>query len=196
MGHFKPLLPFGNSSVIEKSIEHLQGAGVREIVVVLGHRAAELKNHLQLLELGFAVNPDLESEMGASIACGIRRLDPDARAVLIALADHPAVSSELIVSLIREWETGEKLVVPEFEGRGGHPVLIDLSFRDELLNLDQESGLRSFFERHRQETRRLRVSCPFIARDLDTWDDYQALHEEVFGVLPQIKTRTEQARKE
>ncbi len=187
MGAFKPLLPFGKSTVIENSIAYLRGAGLKEIIVVLGHRAAELKNRLRFPDLRFAVNPDPESGMSASIACGIRQVAPDACAVLIALVDHPAVSSELIGNLIREWRSGEKLIIPEFEGRGGHPVLIDLSFRDELLNLDANSGLRSFFEQHRQYTRRLPVSCPFIARDLDTWDDYQALHEEVFGVLPRIK---------
>ncbi|MFL6229050.1 MAG: NTP transferase domain-containing protein, partial [Pyrinomonadaceae bacterium] len=42
MGAFKPLLPFGATTVIESCINNLRGAGVAEIVVVLGHRAEEL----------------------------------------------------------------------------------------------------------------------------------------------------------
>ncbi|MGB8510146.1 MAG: NTP transferase domain-containing protein, partial [Pyrinomonadaceae bacterium] len=43
MGAFKPLLPFGGRTVVEACIENLRAAGVAEIVVVLGHRAAELR---------------------------------------------------------------------------------------------------------------------------------------------------------
>jgi molybdenum cofactor cytidylyltransferase len=188
MGEFKPLLPFGPSTVVEHSIQHLQEAGIHDIVVVLGHRAPELKNHLQGLNLRFTINPNPERGMSTSIECGIRQLSPEAQAVLIALVDHPAVASDVIASLIQEWRAGEKLIIPEFEGRGGHPVLIDLCFKAELLSLNANSGLKGFFEQHRLDIRRLTVSCPFIARDLDTWDDYQALHREVFGVLPQSKS--------
>jgi hypothetical protein len=30
------------------------------------------------------------------------------------------------------------------------------------------------------------VNSPYIARDMDTWDDYHALHEEIFGVPPDL----------
>jgi len=50
-----------------------------------------------------------------------------------------------------------------------------------ILRLDPERGLREFFEEHRLEVKRLPVSSPFVARDMDTWEDYRRLHEEVFG---------------
>jgi hypothetical protein len=28
------------------------------------------------------------------------------------------------------------------------------------------------------------VESPYIARDMDTWDDYRALHREIFGSDP------------
>jgi hypothetical protein len=30
----------------------------------------------------------------------------------------------------------------------------------------------------------LPVKCPYIARDMDTWEDYLALHQEIFGRGP------------
>ena len=65
-----------------------------------------------------------------------------------------------------------------------HPVLIDLSYRNELLNLDSQKGLRNFFEAHRREVQRLPVESPFVARDMDTWEDYLRLHQDVFGRPP------------
>ena len=76
MGAFKPLLPFGPKTVIETCIDHLRGGGVESIVVVVGAgpRGDKLKAHLHASNVTFAVNPEPESEMSASIACGVRAL--------------------------------------------------------------------------------------------------------------------------
>jgi molybdenum cofactor cytidylyltransferase len=190
MGAFKPLLPFGETTVIRSCILNLRRGGVDDIVAVLGHRADEIRESLEdltalsNLHLRFAVNPEPESEMSASLACGVRELPRAARAILIALTDQPAIPAEVIKAVINQWCSGAKLIIPEFQGRGGHPVLVDLSFRAELMTLDPGRGLRSFFDKHRNQVRRVSVSSPFIARDMDTWEDYRALHEEVFGILP------------
>jgi len=63
-------------------------------------------------------------------------------------------------------------------------VLIDLSFSSELSHLDPEGGLRIFFTSHRDEVCHIPVDSEFIARDMDTWDDYRALHCEMFGFAP------------
>jgi len=179
MGAFKPLLPFGNKTVIECCIDSLRDGGVGTIVVVLGHRADDLRE--KLTGVSFAVNPDPDSEMGASITAGVRELPDDARATLIALADHPAVPASVVSTIIQEWTHGARIVIPTWQGRGGHPVLVDLSFRPELLNLLESGGLRALFESHREAVRRIPVDSPFIARDMDTWDDYRALHLEATG---------------
>ncbi|MEO8435263.1 MAG: nucleotidyltransferase family protein [Pyrinomonadaceae bacterium] len=186
MGAFKPLLPFGATTVIDHCITTLRQAGIDSIVVVLGHRADDVRRQLQDTEVLFALNPDPESEMGASIASGIHQLAETAKATLIALVDHPAVPADVIRLLIDEWKSkGTRLVIPEFAGRGGHPVLVDLGFREELLRLAAAGGLRALFEQHRDEVCRLPVSSPFVARDMDTWEDYRQLHLETFGNPPE-----------
>jgi CTP:molybdopterin cytidylyltransferase MocA len=184
MGAFKPLLPFGRQTVIEQCINSLGNAGIKDIVVVVGHRADEVKERLKDVGVSFALNPDPDSAMGVSIACGLEHISNEAGAVLIALADHPAVSSETITEILQEWKKGHRIVQPEHDGRGGHPVVIDLNFREELLNLDVDNGLRGFFEKHRKSVRRLTVDSPYVARDMDTWEDYVRLYEDVFGSSP------------
>ena len=179
MGAFKPLLPFGNKTVIECCIDSLREGGVETIIVVLGHREDDLRR--KLTGVRFAVNPDPDSEMGASIAAGVRELPDDAQATLIALADHPAVPAAVVSTVTEAWVQGAQIVIPTWQGRGGHPVLVDLGFRPELLNLRASGGLRAFFESHRETVTRVPVDSPFIARDMDTWDDYRALHEEATG---------------
>jgi molybdenum cofactor cytidylyltransferase len=186
MGAFKPLLSFGNSTVIESCINYLRQGGVDNIVVVVGHRGSEIRDRLRRAGVLFAVNDEPESEMGVSIARGVAQIPPDFGATIIALTDQPAVPASIVCSLIEEWHAGAKLVKPEFKGRGGHPVLVDLSLRRELLNLDSAGGLKALFGAHRDEVRRLSVASPFVARDMDTWDDYLALHQEVFGFTAPI----------
>lgn len=184
MGAFKPLLPFGHSTVVECCVNNLRAAEVRDIIVVIGHRAEDLREHLKSLDVTFTVNPDPDSEMSMSIARGVERVSPGAGGLIIALVDHPAVAAETIKILIDEWRRGAKLVQPVHEGRGGHPVLIDLAFRDELLVLDSGSGLRALFASHRHEVKRVPVASPYVARDMDTWEDYRRLYFDVFGVAP------------
>jgi len=179
MGAFKPLLPFGNKTVIECCIDYLHEGGIDEIVVVLGHRAEDIRQHIT--GVTFAVNPDPDSEMGASIAAGVSELSETAKATLIVLVDHPAVPSAVVSTLFESWQRGARIVIPTWQGRGGHPVLVDLSFKAELLNLPVSGGLRAFFEAHRNAVKRVPFDSPFIARDMDTWDDYRALHLEVTG---------------
>jgi molybdenum cofactor cytidylyltransferase len=184
MGAFKPLLPFGPKTVIETCIENMRSGGVQTVVVVVGQdpRAEKLKAHLENSQVTFAINPDPASEMSASIACGVRALADGIQAVVINPVDHAAVPPDVIATLVNEWQQGAPLVKPTWQQRGGHPVLIDLRFRDELLSLDPEGGLKAFFSDHQSQVKRVEVNSNFIARDMDTWDDYAVLHQEVFGV--------------
>lgn len=186
MGSFKPLLPFGKTTVIDACLEHLRRGGVETIVVVVAQdlRGEQLQRHLNHSHATFAINPDPTSEMGDSIACGVRHLPEHTQAVLITPADHPAVPPEVVAQLIEGWQHGATLVLPTFENRGGHPVLVDISFRAELLKLDPQRGLKKLFEGHSTIVSRIAVKSKYIARDMDTWDDYRVLHEEVFGVSP------------
>jgi molybdenum cofactor cytidylyltransferase len=186
MGTFKPLLPFGGVSVAEACVANLLGAGVVEVVVVVGHRRDEVRAALaHLKRVRFASNDEPESEMGVSVARGVEPLGEASKAVLVALVDQPATPPSAIRNLIEAHErTGARLVLPEWKGRGGHPVLIDLSFREELLRVAPQMGLRALFDAHREEVLRVPSESPYVVRDMDTWDDYVALHREVFGCAP------------
>ena len=181
MGAFKPLLPFGNKTVIECCIDYLREGGLEDIIVVLGHRAGEIRQKVS--GVTFALNPDPDSAMGASIAVGVGALPETAQATVIALVDHPAVPARVVSTLLASWKTGARIVTPTWNARGGHPVLVDLSFKAELLNLSESGGLRAFLAARASEVKRVPVDSPFVARDMDTWDDYSALHLEATGRL-------------
>jgi molybdenum cofactor cytidylyltransferase len=186
MGAFKPLLPFGEKTVVEACVESLLAGGAMLVYAVLGHRADELRRELSHLRpVRPVLNEEAGSEMGVSIARAVEAAHEDARALLIALVDQPAVPASAVRAVVEAWRGGgAPLVVPTYGGRGGHPVLVDLRFREELKSLPVDRGLRALFDAHRDETLRLAVDSPYIVRDMDTWDEYVALHTEVFGRPP------------
>ncbi len=186
MGAFKPLLPFGPRTVVETCLDNLHAGGIETVVVVVGagQNAERLKLQLRNSSVIFASNPDPNSEMGASIAAGVRLVPSHAQAVVINPVDHVGVPAEVVRALLQEWLAGALVVKPVWNNQGGHPVLIDLGFRDELLNLNEQGGLKAFVNRHESQLKRVAVESNLVARDMDTWDDYRALHQEVFGVLP------------
>ena len=186
MGAFKPLLPFGGVTVAEACVANLRAGGVGEIVVVVGHGGADVRAALAHVEgLRFAVNDVAGSEMGVSVARGVEALSDKAEAVLVALVDQPAVPPSEIERLVEaRRRTCARLVLPEWEGRGGHPLLVDLSLRDELLSVVPEQGLRTLFDAHREEVLRVPAGSPYVTRDMDTWEDYVTLHEDIFGTPP------------
>src|SRR5438876_846788 len=78
---------------------------------------------------------------------------------------------------------GDKTVIEhtiDYLRRGG----VARGFLAVVLGLDRILGLKSFFDAHRNEVKRLAVHSNYIARDMDTWDAYQSLHRQVFGFPP------------
>ena len=57
---------------------------------------------------------------------------------------------------------------------------------------DLKANLSNLSTLYQNEVQRLDVNNPYIASDLDTWDDYLALHEEMFGAPPDSWTADQQ----
>ncbi len=190
MGAYKPLLPFGNQTIIETCVANFECAGITDIVIVVSkHREKEMRARLSHLQVRFAVNADEASEMSDSIRCGGEQLSDETNAFFIALADQPSIAPAVIERLIDERRrTNAHIIAPEYGGRGGHPVLIGFALRDELLHLDPKRGLRALMEARKDEVRRVAFETEYVVRDMDTWDDYCALHTETFGVAPPVSS--------
>src|SRR3954453_19021614 len=119
MGAFKPLLPWGSSTVVERCVRMLRDGGVDEIVGGAGHREQDVHRALNVETVNFAHNRDPDSQMGASVAYGIEQLSDEATAALIALVDQPAVPPAVVHSLLESHSRGgARILVPEFQGRG------------------------------------------------------------------------------
>ena len=85
MGDFKPLLPLGDSTVIERAVRCFLEAGVRDVKVVVGHRAAEIVPILSRSGVQAVFNAHYDAGMYASVVAGVSSLDAGTEAFFEAV---------------------------------------------------------------------------------------------------------------
>jgi len=175
MGEFKQLLPFKGKSFVECCVDTLLASHVSRIIVVTGHREADVRAALEARPVTTAYNTDYKSGMASSIKRGVEALPPDARAILIALVDQPQIAIETVNHIIETYETHRPLiVVPTCRGRDGHPVLLDSSLKQEVLDMDPGQGLRQVVRSHLDRTIRTEVGNEDVLVDFDFPDEYRS----------------------
>ena len=62
------------------------------------------------------------------------------------------------------------IIVPVYEGRKGHPVLLSYAMKELLLDEERDSNLKAFI--NRMGFKEVVVDDPFIRMDIDTLEDY------------------------
>lgn len=175
MGTLKQLLPFGDRTVIEHAARALTRSRLgTDVVVVLGHRAEEIVARISALPVRFAYNPDPEGDMLSSIRCGLAFIDPD-QAVLVALGDQPLVTTGIVDQLIAEYERHpEGLVLPVFDGKRGHPMIVSPAYREEILFQSNPGGMKGLRDRHADSVRLVPVDTDAVLVDMDYRHEYEA----------------------
>lgn len=172
MGSFKQLLPFHGKTFVECCVDSLLASEVDEVVVVTGHRNLDVAGAIVTRSVRIAYNPGYQLGMSESIKTGVRAAAKDAAAVLITLVDQPQVEAEVINTVLRAHrKTGARIVIPTFAGRGGHPILLDLSLRAEILGIGPDDGLRQVIRNHAVEVLRLDLDTDLILKDFDYPED-------------------------
>lgn len=200
MGTQKLLLPYGGSTVVEAVAAAALRSRVDHVLAVLGADAAEVRRALKHgaegsgevrsgsgapdglaapagptpRSVAFAVNEDYRSGMLSSVQAAFRALPEDAEAVVVMLGDQPFVAPRVIDAVVDAYrKSGRGIVVPIVQGKRGHPVLVDLRYRAEVLRLDPADGLRQLVRAHPEDVEEVEADDPSILRDLDTPADYQ-----------------------
>jgi len=169
MGKLKQLMPLGNTTMVEQTIDNLLSSRVSEVIVVLGHRAEEVMKRIAARPIKIAVNPIYHQGMGTSIAAGLNLVDSRAQAVVLALSDQPFVDSQTINRLIEEFDAHDKgIAIPTYQGRRGHPIIFSIKYKAQLSVLKGDIGGREIIKEHPEDILEVAVECEGIVIDIDT----------------------------
>lgn len=160
-------LPNDDKPILWHSANALISALPNSIAVVQPHQTARV----QLLQaLGFSIVESQRAEhgMGYAVADAIRASE-NANGWLIALADMPWVTAELIQKLCTHVTSTTSIVAPRFNGRRGQPVAFGADWFEQLSHLEGDAGAREILKT--ASINWMDWHNDSIYRDVDTFQD-------------------------
>ena len=175
MGRLKALLPFGNRTVIEQVLHPLLQLDLVSITVVLGHRAEEIAAVLKALPVHLVTNPHYRDGMTTSVQAALHHITPLPDAYLLALVDQPQLGITPVQRVLTAFDQTDKgFVIPTWNGKRGHPIILAARYRQEVLALGPDQGLNLVTRSHPDDTLELPMSDDDILRDMDYQEEYEA----------------------
>ena len=176
MGKFKPLLKIGNETVLERAIRPFKAVGMKDIRVITGFRASDLKTVIKRLNIYEVFNQNYQQGMFSSVQAGVKSLAPEREAFFILPVDIPLVRTQTIRDLIMSYQQGKGTIhYPVFEKMRGHPPLISTEYVRQIEHWQGEGGLRSLLNQYRDKAVEVPVADAFIRLDMDSPSDYQSI---------------------
>ena len=156
-------------------IDSAAGSKANRILVVLGSDREKIEKQIGSAPVRTVYNSRYKEGMLSSVQCGLEAVPAEAEAVVILLGDQPSVARGTINKVIDVFHKSKKgIVLPVFEKRRGHPVLIDMKYREEVSGLDPNIGLRQLIRNHPEDIEEVTVDSPTIHQDIDTRGDYES----------------------
>jgi molybdenum cofactor cytidylyltransferase len=170
----KALLPVEGSTFLERTIECADQPEIGELYVVLGAGAEQIVAAVQPGRARFVLNEGWKSGQLGSLRFGVRHLSERSEGVLFTPVDYPLVRKSTFGALISFWMGNrDRIVLPSYRGRKGHPALIPRRLFGVLLNEELPGGARDIFEKERESVCLVELSDPGVVRDVDTPEDYR-----------------------
>ena len=182
MGHRpKSLLELGGVPLIRRQLIALSGAGVDELVVVLGHYADQIEETIKEFPVKLVRNPDPDAGQVSSLRLGLQSLSSKLDAILIALADQPLINSQDINDLIGAYKKRPQnthVVQPTVDGLPGNPVMFSNEVREQILLGDTHMGCRQWQSANPSQVHPWNSTNSHYRTDVDTLEDIDALAEQ------------------
>ena len=181
MGTPKQLLKWGDSSLLNHSIEQAINSKANEVYVILGANYERIKSSITQPSVTVFNNKEWSKGMGGSISFGVNQLkDKSFDSILLMLVDQPQVDTRFLNKLIDEFKKGQKPIIATTYKRGaGVPAIFDKSYFDKLTSLNGDKGGKQLINENLSDT-----SCITPARqfsDIDTIEAYKKLHQQYFN---------------
>lgn len=179
MGHRpKCLLELDGVALIRRQLMALSGAGMNEIVVVLGHYADPIAEAVKEFPVTLVRNLHPDAGQISSFRLGLQALSGKLDAVLIALADQPLIDAQDIQDLVDAYKQrpqGKQVVQPTVEGQPGNPVMLSAEVRKQILAGDDNLGCRQWQFAHPDQVHAWVSTNNHYCADVDTLEDIAAL---------------------
>jgi len=183
MGRDKALLPWPPSALADTFLSaaiRLFFSHVDVVLVVAGKNEAALAPIVYANGASLVVNPDPARGQFSSLRVGLQEvLNRGRDAAMVTLVDRPPVRMETIEILESAFEratTRRKwAVIPEYQGKHGHPILLGREMMEAFLKAPETSNARDIERAHLSQIEYVPVDDPLVAVNVDTPEQYVSL---------------------
>jgi molybdenum cofactor cytidylyltransferase len=170
-----PMLPFGDTTVLGRTLRAYIDARFSEIIVVLGYRGEEIRACLG--DLGSKVltvqAPSGDEPYADLLRLGVERLSGAAKAFAIGRGDQPLLGKEILEELGEACAAAKgKIVIPTWQGSLGHPVFFDVSFAGDFRRLAAPAETWDIIRAHADQVEDREVQYVAVVQGIEDRDDY------------------------
>jgi len=186
MGTDKALLPWPPSPGGTSSGQTFLSSAIRAlspfsemVIVVAGKNEASLTPVAYANGASVVRNPAPERGQFSSLQIGLQTVLSYGRdAAIVTLVDRPPMSSAMLSSLTSAFlaaPIGIWAVVPEYQGKHGHPVLLGREMIEVFLKAPPTATARELEHQNQHHIRYVQVDDPSVTLNADTPEEYAAL---------------------
>ncbi|MGH7101176.1 MAG: nucleotidyltransferase family protein, partial [Acetobacteraceae bacterium] len=156
--------------IITRVVDNVLSSQARPILVVTGHQADEVEQALGGRPVRIVHAPDYAEGLSASLKAGIAAVPPECPGAIICLGDMPLVTGRMIDRLLAAFDPdeGRAIVLPNFRGKQGNPMLWDRRFFPEIAAITGDIGARHLISRHLEQVAEVEMADEAVLRDIDT----------------------------
>jgi molybdenum cofactor cytidylyltransferase len=150
------------------------------VIVVAGKNAQSLAPLVYANGGVLVTNPAPERGQFSSLQIGLQEVLSHGRdAAMVTLVDRPPVTSatlhDLHAAFVQALARGTWAVVPEYQGKHGHPILVTREMIEAFLKAAPTASARDIEHQNQAHIEYVPVTDPFVAMNVDTPADYAAL---------------------
>ena len=173
LGQPKQLLPYGSATLLDHVLDTARSCPFDQLLCVIGGAAGAVRSTVRLDGVEVVENSDFGAGCSSSIAAALDAVDERSELLVLMLGDQPGVAVETVAKLIAG--RGEAPIAAcAYEDGRGHPLAFARRLFPELQTLHGDKAVWKLLDRHAEEVVDVPVDGP-IPRDVDTWEDYEAL---------------------
>ena len=177
MGEFKPLLKYEGKSFLQNITLKLDRV-CSKIIIVTGHNADQIEENISQINLQheckLIFNPDFKEGMFTSLQKGLRNIG-ECDWVLYHFVDQPTLPESFYSEFVEQIENSYDWVQPRYNGRNGHPIIINKSIFNSIISAPKTSNLREVINEKIIKKKFWECGYSQIFDDIDTPDEYKEL---------------------
>jgi molybdenum cofactor cytidylyltransferase len=177
LGQPKQLLPLGPGTLLDHVLDTARSCRFDELLCVIGGGADDVRESVDFTGVQVVENEAFGTGCSSSIAAALGAVNSRCEALVLMLGDQPGVSPAAVAALLAGRGDAPLAACAYADGRG-HPLAFAREVFGELAELHGDKAVWKLLDGHADKVADVLVPGP-IPRDVDTWEDYTAVLDEV-----------------